>query len=391
MTASEGVLGGVRVIDLTDERAIYGAKLLADLGADVVRIEPPEGDPLRARGPHHDAAGEGTTSLWHAWFASNRRFFSVDLSAAEGRDRLFRLIEAADIVIACRGAFGVEEAQLDAARERRPELVVVDVSSFGDRGPWRDFLAPDLVAGALGGAIATTGAPDTPPLKTFGELNFITSGSYAAIAALAALYRVRAAGQGQRVAVSVHECIASCLEQVFMFYWYGERMGRERVLPRQGSTHWSGAYTVMKARGGSIMVTPTPDFEAQLMWLIEEDAQQDLIDPKYLEPENLPLLIQRMMEVLREWVAEKDVEQLFFEAQARHAPYGWVLPLERVAENPQLEARQWYRQYRIGAAEVRAPGAPYRFSRNPDRLRDYAGPGSDTESLLAEIGWEDAS
>ena len=79
MTESSGALTGVRVVDLTDERAIYGAKLLADLGADVVRVEPPEGDPLRSRGPHIDEADEATSSLYYAYFSSNRRSFVTDL------------------------------------------------------------------------------------------------------------------------------------------------------------------------------------------------------------------------------------------------------------------------------------------------------------------------
>lgn len=389
MGATEGALSGLRVVDLTDERAIYGAKLLADLGADVVRPEPPGGDPLRERGPHFEPAGAGATSLWHAFFASNRRFFALDLEDRDGLIQLGKLVDRADLILTSSGAFAVEEADLDAARERRPELIVIDCSSFGTGGPWRDYLAPDLVAGALAGAAATTGDVDTPPLKGFGELNFMVSGTYVAIAALSALYNKRITGAGQGVHVPVHECIASCLEQVFMLYWYAETMGRpeEKVLARQGALHWSGAYTVMQARSGSIMITPAPDFDAQLAWLIEEDAHEDLFDPKYLEPENIRLRIQRTMDVLRAWVATKDAESLFFEAQQRHSPYGWVLPIEKVADNPQLEARDWFVPYNVGAAETRSPGPPYRFSETPWGLGGYAGPGADTTAILAEIGW----
>ena len=90
-------LSGVRVVDLTDERGIYGAKLLADLGAVVVRPEPPEGDPLRLRGPwlqtsNDDQDRSVATSLWHAFFASNRRFFKVDLDTTEGCNQLQQLL-----------------------------------------------------------------------------------------------------------------------------------------------------------------------------------------------------------------------------------------------------------------------------------------------------------
>lgn len=386
--SAPGALADVRILDLTDERGIYGAKLLADLGADVVRPEPVDGDPLRARGPHHEAAGEGTTSLWYAFFASNRRFFTLDPDAADGPSQLQQLAERAHIILTCDGAFAVELLELDELQQQHPDLVVVNASSFGQFGPWQTYLAPDLVAGALGGAVATTGDADTPPLKSFGELNFMVSGAYVAIAALAALFHARATGDGQTAEVSVHESIASCLEQVLMFYWYSDRLLRpSKVLTRQGATHWSGAYTVMPGKNGSIMVTPTPDFDNQLAWLIEEDAHDDLIDPKYMEPENLPLRVQRTMEVLREWVADKDVQALFHEAQSRHCPYGWVLPIEHVADNPQLDARGWYQPYQVGAAHVKSPGAPYNFTATPWRLGSHQGPGADTEQVLTDIGW----
>ena len=207
--------------------------------ADVLRPEPPQGDSLRTRGPHLGAEG---SSLWYAFFASSRRFFTVDVHDAVEVAQLQQLIERADIVLTCAGAFALDHVNLRQAKAIRPCLIEIAVSSFGDTGPWRDLLAPDLIAGALGGTIAPTGAPDTPPLKTFGELNFMVSGAYVAIAALSALHHARATGTGQRVAVPVHECIASCLEQVLMLNWYVEKMGRTRVLPRQAGTHWSMAY-----------------------------------------------------------------------------------------------------------------------------------------------------
>ncbi len=135
------------------------------------------------------------------------------------------------------------------------------------------------------------------------------------------------------------------------------------------------------------MATPAPDFDRQLMWWIEEGVHDDLIDPKYMEPENLRARTLRAMQVMTDWVAEKDVEALFFEAQSRHSPYGWVLPLEKVAENPQLEARQWYVPYQIGDQTISAPGAPYRFSDTPWQLNAYRGIGSANEDVINDLNW----
>lgn len=382
-------LAGIRVIDLTDERGIYGTKLLADLGAQVIRPEGVKGDPLRKRGPFMQDDG-GQISLWHSFFASNRTFVSVDQADMVATQALQELTEAADLV--CVDG-KTDLVDLDSAKKANPGLVVIELSSFGKQGPWADFLAPDLVAGALGGAAATTGDADTPPLKNFGDLNFMLSGAYVAIAALSALHHQRTTGQGQTAQLAVHECIASCLEHVFMFYFYQQSLDRPegRVLPRRGALHWTDAYNVLPGKNGAIMATPVPDFDSQLMWWIEEDVHEDLIDPKYMEPENLRLRTHRAMDIMRRWVANKDVEDLFHEAQSRHSPYGQVLPIESVAENPQLAARHWYVPYDIAGKNVTSTGTPYHFSKTPWQLKAYQPQAKPVEAVAAQVNWHQQS
>ena len=387
---THGPLQNTKILDLTDERGIYGAKILADLGADVIRPEPLSGDPLRNRGPFIENKEGGHQSIWHAFFSSSRRSITLDLESKAGKDQLNLLLQNVDILLTCPNAFGVSESSAVLKHRKREDLVIIDTCSFRQNCDWSEYLAPDIVAGALGGQIATTGDADTPPLKNFGELNFMVSGAYTAIAALAALYHKRESGIGQEVEVSVHESIASCLEHVFMFYWYAELFDRPEgnVLPRRGSLHWSDAYDVMNAKKGSIMVTPTPDFDKQLTWMIEEDIHDDLIDPKYLEPENLKLRIDKTMSQLRQWVSTQNAEELFFAAQDRHMPYGWVLPIEKVAENPQLAVRDWFTPYQIDVHKIFSTGAPYHFSDTPWALKDYKLMGEDRDAVLSEIGWE---
>ena len=390
-------LADIRIIDLTDERGIYGTKLLADLGAQVIRPETADGDPLRQRGPfvqNHGAA----LSLWHSFFASNRSFVTVDEADLGATQTLQTLAVAADIVCLCDNSPTASLIDIDAAKQANPGLIVIELSSFGRSGPWADYLAPDIVAGALGGAAATTGDVDTAPLKNFGELNFMVSGAYAAVAALAALHHQRGSAgrsagrrrQGQTAHLSVHECLVSCLEHVLMFYFYQQTLDRPegRVLPRRGALHWTDAYDVIPGANGCIMATPVPDFESQLMWWIEEDVHEDMIDPKYMEPENLRLRIERSMDIMNRWIADKDVEALFHEAQSRHSPYGWVLPLEKVAENPQLQARQWYVPYQIDDLEITSPGAPYHFSNTPWQLGPYSSRAKPIAEAAESLQWQ---
>ncbi len=382
--ANTGALAQVRVLDLTDDRAIYAGKLLGDLGAEVVRLEPPGGDPLRERAPFHAESG---ASLWHAFFASSRRFVAV----ADEPAAIRALASEADIVLDCGrlAAAGLSGEQLIAAN---PPLVVVDVSSFGPDGPWADYLAPGLVAEALGGVAATSGDADTPPLKLYGDQYAFVAGTYAAVGALSALRHARVAGAGQVVRLSVHEALSSILEHVLMWAWYHELLpfADGPVLPRQGSLHWSGAYVVMQALGGSIMITPTPDFQKQVVWLIEEDTGLELLDERFLDPANLAEMVELTMNTLREWVGTKEVEPFFHEAQGRHHPYGWVMTTPEVAANPQLEARDWWTDYQADGAAVTGPGAPYHFSATPWSLAD----GGDTRSVSADevidaVGWGD--
>ena len=385
MELEHGALDAVRIVDLTDERASYGVKLLAELGASVVRPILKEGDPLASRGPFDKSSGD---SLWYAFYASSRKFFEL-AGNDEDSIQLQTLCENADIVVYCDNNHLDSLLDLQAARKNNEKLVLIECSSFGEDGPWKDFLAPDLVAGALGGSVNITGDADTTPLKPFGELNFSVAGAYVAIAALAALRHVRQTGKGQVVHVSVHECIASCLEHVFMWYLHHEQMPNSRApaLERRGSLHWTNLYHVMSAKDGHIMVTPTPSFDRQLAWLIEEDAFEDLLDPKYQEPEHRREWMVRMMDVLRSWVATQEVESLFFRAQEHHAPYGWVQKIDQVAQNPQLEARNWWRELKHRDTSLKTTGSPYHHGDTPARPKPSEWIVPSTEDILDLCGW----
>lgn len=386
MTQQQTPLSQTRVLDLSDERSIYGVKLLADNGATTIRPEPLSGDALRRRGPFDNETDE---SLWYLYYASSRHQVQLTESIEESRQRLSELVLRADVCFLGADNELAQLIEIDKALDENKSLVIVDCSPFGTKGPWSEFKAPELIAAALGGSAGVTGTPDTPPLKLFGELNFNIVGAYVAVAALSGIRHAKESGQGQFIEVNAHECIASSLEHVFMWYFYqaASPNARAKALERRGSLHWTNLYEVMSTKNGAMMVTPTPNLDAQLAWLIEENAFQDLLEPRYEELENRREFYQRFMQVIRDWVGEQDTEELFFKAQDRHSPYGWVQDIAQVAENPQLEARDWWQSLKLAEKSIKIPGPAFRFAETPAKIRRSEWVDVGSTDVLSEIGW----
>ena len=176
-----------------------------------------------------------------------------------------------------------------------------------------------------------------------------------------------------------------------MWWWYRPRRGPisvPNVLPRRAALHWSDLYDVFNAKDGAISATPMPDIQKQIAWLVEEDAFGDLLDPELGDLKNFRRLIDTLMKQMTEWIATKDVEPLMFAGQERHRPFGMVLPIDKVATNPHLEARGWWQTYRVAGRDVQGPGAPYHLGETPWAIdaRDAIA-GADTETIMREIGW----
>ena len=205
-------LEGMRVIDVTDGVAAVAGRLLADMGADVVLVEPPEGVASRRAQPRHDGHG-----LRFATEHFNKRGIVLDLSGAEQRDTLLRLTDAADLVLESRPV-----GELDALgvgprimRQRNPGLVVVSITGFGQTGPYRGWRASEAVLLAMSSVLTRSGAPHREPLLPPGELGGQTAAIHCAFAALLAHYRARRTGQGDYVDCSLLDLAVQDLDPGF--------------------------------------------------------------------------------------------------------------------------------------------------------------------------------
>lgn len=382
----DGPLAGIRVLEHAGWGGAFAGRLLADAGADVVRIVPVSGDFLDREPPFF---GDTHVSIQAAWYNAGKRVISLDLGSSTDRGRFLELVAGCDILIEdwTPGNAPLAAAELAAAN---PRLVHVSVTPFGQDGPWASYRSNDLVQNALGGPASVTGSADTPPLNGYGNQTHHTAGFYAAICALAALRAAESTGEAQHVDLSAHEAVVSCTEQVLM-QWFFPTGGawKSRIAPRQGSLHWTGAYAVYPDRHGQgFQVTAALNFDRVVLpWLESEGAADDLAD-KEKYPDLIALVkdFPHVMDVLRRWIATKDAEVLFYEAQRRHQPWAMVCDIPAVVKSPQIAARGWLTQREVpGFGPIRFPGRLFRTS------ADGPAPGLPQAATIASVGWEPRS
>ncbi len=375
-------LTGLRVIEIAGWNAVLAGRLLADGGADVVRVVPPEGDILTDEGPFF---GNSAVSVQESWYNAGKRTVVIDLATSRGRAQFAGLVAAADVLIEdwTPGREPIPPEQLAAANSR---LVRISVLPMGEDGPWSGIVTNDLVQNALSGAASVTGNAETPPLTGYGNQSHHTVGMYAAIVALAGVRAARLSGTSQHVVLSAHEALVSCTEQVLMQWWFPEGTWNGSVAKRQGSLHWSGAYEVYPAKDGKgVMVTVALNFASVVLpWMKEDNAAQDLANPeRYPSIVSMIRDMPYVMQVMRDWVGTYEGDEMFYESQRRHQPYGVVWDIAQAAASPQIAAREYLQTVNVpGFGDVPFPGRFFRTSADAGHPR----PGTRVE--IRDLGWD---
>ncbi len=359
-------LSGIRVLDLADETGAYCAKLLADVGADVVRIEGPNGDPLRGLGPFQGGAPHPERSLFHWFYNANKR--SVALDPERDRGELMALVDCADVMVVTGSAAslvarGLDYASLAARNER---VIVAAITPFGLTGPWAEWKSCDTVAQALGGMMFVNGHPDEPPLRSLGLQAYHSTSAYAAIGIMLALLERERSGRGQLVDASMHEAVAATVEHVSgTFHHTGQ------IEERRGTLHWSRYFRLAKCRDGYVLQCSVGDWTSLIEWVKADGKAQDLAGPEWEQVEHRREHCVHLFDVLGDWARDYTVAELVDGAQLRRIPYAAVRALEAVRDDPQLRARGFFVPLAdddLGRS-IEYPGAPYVFSRTPWRLR----------------------
>ena len=388
MTSPPRPLAGIRVLELGALIAgPFCAKVLAEFGADVVKVEPPKiGDPLRQW--RHVENG---TSLWWHVQSRNKRSAAVDLRTADGQAIARALAARADIVVENFRPGTLEGWNLayETLAAVNPGLVMVRISGYGQTGPYRERPGFGVIGEAVGGMRYVTGTPDRPPSRVGVSIGDTLSALYGAIGALVALEARRATGRGQVVDVALYEAVFSVMESMLPEF---DRFGvvRERtgsilpgIAPTSAYRCADGSFVLIAANGDSIFRR-----------LCRAIGRDDLAADATLAHNDGRAARQQWLDAeIEAWTRTRAPEDVVSAMQAADVPASKIYTIRDIVADAQYTARDMIREIRLGDGRgLKVPGVVPRLTATPGGF-DGGGPalGAHTDEVLREIGYDAAT
>ncbi len=404
-------LTGIRVLELAHERIAFAGKLLADMGADVILIEPPGGDPSRHYPPFADDEPGEDVSLYWWHYHTSKRGMVIDLESNDGRETFRRLIAGADVLLESEpprrlASLGLDYTNLKALRE---ELIHVAMTPFGRNDPKSELPATDLTILAGGGPVWSCGYDDhsLPPVRGLGNQGYQIGCHYAVMSALTALLHRIGGGGGQFVDVSMHAA-ANVTTEAASYAWLVKGATVQRQTGRHAAPQHTGETQVRCADGRYVNTGVPPrtpkEFAGMLAWLRELGLESELPEAVFLQmgadwegPFDLSLIgtddtvtavFGAGREVMKLIAARIPAYDFFVGCQRAGLPAGVIYAPEEAFEDEHFQARGF--QVAVDHDElgrtVRYPGAPYRLPASPWRIYRRAPKlGEHTAEVLGEL------
>jgi len=384
-----------RVIDLTDNRAALGPMILRDLGADVIKVEPPGGGAARRQAPLVPGAPDGLASIPFAVHNRGKRSVTLDLGSGEGRARLLDLVRGADFLFenAAPGEMARAGLGYDDLRKVNPALVHVAVTPFGQDGPYAGHRSTDITLAAMSGMAAVNGEPDRAPVRMSIDQAWYHGGAASAAGALAAFHRRLRTGEGQFVDVSVQaSAIWSTIQAMGAYGSQGANF------MRAGTDLQLGVVTlplVHATSDGEAVIVPLGSTLAPMVpWFVEdglvpeswiEDEDWKTYDLRFLSGQPLVHPLDEVIERLRQYTARHTKDELLERGLRENVTAVPVAKVDEILRFRHLAARSYWRPLSLGGATtVKAPGPFIRLAATP--LRDpgeVPAPGEDTSEVLS--------
>ena len=395
-TGPATALDGLRVLELSQGFGQYAGKLLAQLGATVILVEPPGGCSTRREAPFVDDRPSLEGSLSYAYFNQGKKGICVDLDAAEGQEIFKKLAESADLVISSERPGVMHERDLDGDQLRlaHPQLISANISLFGETGPLSHYNGDDLVALALGGLLFLGGYPGQAPVAPWGQQAILAAAQFAAVACLVALWDVEQNGaQGQHLDISVQESVAMALENSAQFFDL-----EKKIRKRNGGEQRQAGTGVFPCEDGMIYlmaggIASNRFWRATVDWLVDEKlpgaaalGESRWNDQEYLLTDEAKDIF---ASIFLPYAARSTKAVLYAEGQRRRIPVCPVNTPADLLKNRQLVHRDFFQSvpHLQSGRTLTMPGAPYRLEETP-WLGGNPAPslGQDTFDVLSEIG-----
>jgi crotonobetainyl-CoA:carnitine CoA-transferase CaiB-like acyl-CoA transferase len=396
MQNEQTLLGIYRVLDLADEKGVYCGKLLADYGADVIKIEPPQGDIIRARGPFLHDEVHPEKSLYWLHFNTDKRSITLNLEHEQGRNILKRLIKTADVLIETFPPGYMKSLGLDyeALKEINPGLVMCSIAPFGQSGPHRDWKSSDLVNSAISGMMHFIGEPDGPPVPYGAEQSYHSASLYAFTGILFALYhRDLTSGSGQYIDMSLQEAYASLFNAgvggvVQAWVLVGEEGVRSGNRPGRAFPY--GGFPAKDGWALICCVDPG-QWDALAQWIAEETGDEEILDDMYKGRmwDRGPYL-DILTRIVDDFTSRFTMEELMVNGQKRGVPIYAVTTAKELMDCPQLAHFNFFSEVDHPlVGRLKYPGVPALTHDVPGRIRTPAPLlGQDNEEIYCgELGY----
>jgi crotonobetainyl-CoA:carnitine CoA-transferase CaiB-like acyl-CoA transferase len=372
---ANGPLAGYRVLDLAGPLGLHCTKLLADMGADVIKVERPCGDESRRMPPFKDDSPDPEKSLYFLHFNTNKRGITLDIEKPDGRAILLELARKADVVIetARPGRMDVLGIGYAVMSAQNPRLVYASITPFGQTGPWRDYKADDIAGIALGNLLYLAGEPGEPPLQPPGEIAYGMASTYGAFGIAVALYHRLESGKGQYIDVSMHECAGHIAGYFIPNYGYtGTKPARAS---RKGEE--TDLYDPYPTKNGyaRIFIIPVEQWRRLVDWMGRPPSISGPEFEKMSYRRQHPDIVTK---AISEFCLRHTKEELYDEGQKRRIAVTPINTAGEFIESPQTQAREIF-------VEMRHPviGKYLQFGPVP-RLSDSPGGIFRTAPLLGE-------